>query len=156
MYKSTIFFTLVLLAYCNIVFAQDEFGRFFTTPRERSQLNELRDKKLRNDFTPDISDTKISYEQAPEAETSPVEGIILNGLVYRTDGKNTAWINQNSTNVGSIQTQFTNIDEKSISSDKVKIQLDTQTEIQLKVGQRYDVISNEMHDITEDAVQAAE
>jgi hypothetical protein len=126
--------------------AEAVFGRLYTTPKQREQLDAARNKPPQETIIINVAeqpDTELS-----EDELSTSQSISLDGIVYRSDGKNTAWINRSSTNEGNLETQFTKVDEKDVRSNQVKITLpDKQTRIDLKVGQQYDIDSREVHDM---------
>jgi len=59
-----------------------ELGRLFTTPETRARLDQLR---ARHDYSKPVT------RQAEE--TQPVPTLTVNGLVLRSDGRRTTWIN---------------------------------------------------------------
>jgi len=125
------------------------FGRLYTTPKQREQLDEARNKPPQETIIIDVAEP--SATESAETDISTSQSISLDGIVYRSDGKNTAWINRSSTNEGNLETQFTNVDEKDVRSNQVKITLpDKQTQINLKVGEQYDIDSREVHDTMKD------
>ncbi len=126
------------------------FGRLYTTPKQREQLDEARNRKPQAGI---VVITEQTPDLTPSIEAAPGVGqsITLDGIVYRSDGKNTAWVNRNSTNEGHLETLFTKVSEKDVRSNQVKITLpDNQTRIDLKVGQQYDVDSKEVRDMMKD------
>lgn len=146
---SCLLLTLTTLLITGTSAADAVFGRLYTTPKQREQLDEARNKPPQETIIIDVAeqvDTELS-----EADTSTAQSISLDGIVYRSDGKNTAWINRSSTNEGNLETQFTKVDEKDVRSNQVKITLpDKQTQINLKVGEQYDFDSREVHDTMKD------
>ena len=126
---------IALIFSVNNIFAE-ELGRLFTTPKERSIL-----EKLRHQQPVEIRIPEIAIEQKPDVdETKPViGGITVNGLVYRSDGKNTAWINNNNTFEGDLGNQYIQIDAKNIDPDKVIIEIPlNNSRVKLKTGETYD------------------
>lgn len=139
---------LILLLLSSGVQAQAEFGRFFTTPKQRDVLEESRSKRPQGDLIIDMAPETLPDMVVEEETLNVIDTITVNGLVYRTDGKNTAWINRNSTNHGSIENQYTRVDEHQVDSNQVRIILPgNQPSINLKVGQQYDVMSQQVYDI---------
>jgi len=146
-----IFFFLLIFSLSGASVAEAEFGRLYTTPAQRLKLDELRNKQPTEGVVIDLVQEDIQDTTVQEATPVLTDGITLNGLVYRSDGKNTAWINRNSTNTGSIETQFTTVRERDVRSNQVQITLpDNRTNIQLKVGQQYDVQSQQFYDVVND------
>jgi len=146
-----IFFCLLILSLSSASVAEAEFGRLYTTPAQRLKLDELRNKRPTEEVVIELVQEDIQDASTQEATPVLMDGITLNGLVYRSDGKNTAWINRNSTNAGSIETQFTTVRERDVRSNQVQITLpDNRTSIQLKVGQQYDVQSQQVYDVVND------
>jgi len=146
-----IIFCLAVFSLSGASYAEAEFGRLYTTPAQRLKLDELRNKRPTEEVVIDLVQEDIPDTTVQEATLELTDGITLNGLVYRSDGKNTAWINSNSTNTGSIETQFTTVRERDVRSNQVQITLpDNRTNIQLKVGQQYDVQSQQVYDVVND------
>ena len=140
------------------VLANDKFGRFFTTPKQRTQLDELRNKKV-EDVT--ISEEEFFAEEDIEDEAVKLDGVTIKGLVYRKDSKSTAWINDNNTYEGSPESEYIRIKENNISSDELQVEMSSSdTKVNLKVGQTFDLNTKTVSDLTETAVntelQAAE
>jgi len=142
-----------LMLTCSIGTAQAEvvFGRLYTTPGQRAQLDEARNKLPTDGIKIDIVEQELLPTETAETQTDTSQSISLDGIVYRTDGKNTAWINRNSTNEGNIENQFTTVGERDVRSNQVRITLpDNHTRIDLKVGQSYDVNSKQVNDLAQD------
>lgn len=142
---------LLLTAICGTSLAADtEFGRFYTTPKQRGDLDELRARKPQGEIVVKLEENPQETRPA-DSPSVPVDSITLNGVVYRSDGKNTAWVNRNSSNEGNIGGQFTRVKEEDIRANQAQITLpDDRSTVRLKVGQRYDVNSQQVHDVIED------
>jgi hypothetical protein len=105
-----------------------ELGRLFYTPAQRTQLDTLRSQK--NIAPP-----------APEVKDAPAvpDTVTYGGVVRRSDGRSTVWINNRAVNDGKP------LDELSISSrvrpdHSVTLQLpQAPGVVKLKVGQSIDV-----------------
>jgi len=140
---------LVLLLSATTGHADDKFGRFFTTPAEREYLDQLRNSKEQQPEL-ELPQEEVARERKPVERAVPVNRIVLKGLVYRKDGKSTAWVNDSNSYEGNMGSQYTNVDR--IRPDRVTIDVTgSGSEIKLRVGQSYlpatkavqDVISNQ-------------
>lgn len=151
MYGFKILILIFVVSLSETVLAQDDFGRFYTTPRQRADLEEMRQNRPSGDIIIEVAPETIPDEVANDEVENLVDTISLNGLVYRSDGKNTAWINRSSTSFGSIVNQYTRVQERDVDADRVRITLpdDTST-IRLKVGQQYDVMNRQVYDVIND------
>ena len=128
-----------------------DFGRFYTTPRQRTQLEESRIQAPRDEIEMEFTVEEFSETNQQQQTENLIDSIKVNGLVYRTDGKNTAWINSNNSIQGSIENQYTRVQERDVNSNSVEIRLpDNRTSVDLKPGQQYDVNSNRVYDIIND------
>jgi len=146
---SKIFFPLFFFGLSATTYAA-EFGRLYTTPAQRQKLDELRHQRPQ-EIVIDVIQQDLEDSGTEESSAVLMDAITLNGLVYRSDGKNTAWINRNSTNTGNIETQFTTVRERDVGSNQVQIMLpDNRTNIHLKVGQQYDVHTQQVFDVVTD------
>ncbi len=131
------------------VVAEDQFGRLFTTPSQRTRLEELR--KIEPEQRIKIDEKVLLIEEeVEETEDLPVDAITVRGLVYRSDGKSTAWINNSNTFEGGLSSQYINIGK--IESNTVEIIMPTaDTRVKLNVGQTFDPISESYTDLVEDS-----
>ena len=72
----------------------DDLGRLFTSQEQRRQLDAHRDGRA---GTPATATAPRPARPAPAVKETPIAAPIhLQGVVYRADGHNTAWINGNS------------------------------------------------------------
>jgi hypothetical protein len=80
----------VFTGMAGIAVAADEFGRLFFSPAQRAQLDAVRakrDRRLPMTETADTTESSLpSVPQGPDVVT-------YNGVVRRSDGKSTVWIN---------------------------------------------------------------
>lgn len=111
-------------------FGADTLGRLFFTPDQRAQLDTLRTKRVV------ASQTK---------EEPPPEVVTYNGIVRRSDGKTTVWVNNQSLSEADLR------DKPAIAgrvSRDGKIVLQTtqsgSTRTQLKVGQSAELLSGQV------------
>lgn len=149
-----IIYSLLFLTFVTTpVHAELEFGRFYTTPKQRERLDQARSSEPQEITVVPLIETNLQQHSSADAAQTGSSSITLDGIVYRSDGKNTAWINRSSTNEGNLETQYTKVAEKDVGANEVKITLpDNETSIQMKVGQEYDVNSKQIHDHMKDPV----
>ena len=153
MYGLKFLILIIALSISGTVLAQDDFGRFYTTPRQRAELEEMRQKRPSGDIVIEVAPETILDENTEDEVQELIDTISLNGLVYRSDGKNTAWINRSSTSFGSIVNQYTRVQERDVDPNRVRITLpDDTTSVRLKVGQQYDVMNRQVYDVINDPV----
>jgi len=154
--RVTVFTGLLLLCLCGAPAAETGFGRFYTTPAQRSHLDELRARQPQGEIVVDITEEELPETEQEENDAALVDSITVDGIVYRSDGKNTAWVNRSNTLEGSITTQYTRVREQDVTGNKVQITLpDEKNRIRLKVGQQYDVHTGRVQDLVEDPLLQA-
>ncbi len=141
-----------LVTSSNVYAASDGFGRLFTTPVERKKLQVLRNSK------PQVKEpVKIIVEEikgpVEEIERPDIEGITLNGIVYRKGSKSTVWINGTNSYEGSLSSEYFRIKADDINSEKVSVTVpEVDLKIELKVGQTYEPNDESLFDLVEDDV----
>ena len=124
----------------------DDFGRLFTTPKERERLDEIRNAAAST--TVNIKDTELNVNEATEKVEPKHEDIKVKGVVYRSDGKNTAWLNDTNSNEGDVASQYLKVDEHNINPDGVKLVLPgNKKAVHLKVGEAYDSATDKTSDM---------
>ncbi len=117
----------------------DNLGRLFTTQGERIKLEKIRNakeepKKVEVVKIEDI----IDKVEKKEEKKIVLDTISLKGLVHRSDGKNTAWINDSNTFEGDLESQYIQVEDTGITQDHVQLVMpDKTTKIELKVGDNY-------------------
>ena len=124
----------------------DELGRLFTTPQERAALEKLRHQEPVKEIK-----TEITFEEPEVEEVKPdIGGITVDGLVYRKNGKSTAWINNSNTYEGDFSNQYLRINTGNIEPGNVQVEIPgSVNNIKLKVGQTYDPNAEKVTDLTE-------
>jgi len=133
----TIVFAIGLLIQSFPVSAKTEpFGRIFTTPKQRALLDNIRryprQKKTRSKTTQAIS---------------PKKGVNINGIVIRSDGKNTVWINGKSNLLTDRPEVDVKVNRSDIRKDSVTITLSNPNKrITLKPGQAVDPLTGKVRD----------
>jgi len=112
----------------------EPIGRLFFTPDERSNLDRAR-------LTGGIA------ERQESALARQPESLTLNGLVKRSSGKTTVWINKLAQNETDLPPSSKNHASKSLQADfPVPVQKTGKT-VTLKVGQTLNVDSGEIREI---------
>lgn len=110
--------------------AAEPLGRLFYTPAQRIQLDALRSQKS---VAPPVPE-----QQEPVAVP---EIVTYGGIVRRSDGKTTVWINNHVVNDGKASDSLA-ISSKVRSDDSVTLKLPQASgSIDLKVGQSVEVVS---------------
>ncbi len=134
--------------------ASDDFGRLFTTPEERRKLQTLRNAKpqVKVEVVPEVFIDDID-ENVGEIEQPDIEGITLNGLVYRKGGKSTVWLNGTNSYEGNLASEYFRINAGDINSEKVSVTVpEADLEFDLKVGQTYEPNDGTLLDIVDNEV----
>jgi hypothetical protein len=132
---------ILLIIGCNLSLSAQEFGRFFTTPEQRQRLEEI---KARDGSQIQIGEIDLFVEpESPETEQEVnLDSVKLQGLVYRSSGKNSAWVNDNNTFEGGVGTGYIHIQEDNIDPNNVTVKLPgTDKNIDLKVGDQYEPVT---------------
>ncbi len=115
----------------------DNFGRLFTTPSERKELDRVRlikERKPRQAETVQIEEFLEPTEIKKEIVIR--NAIRLKGIVHRSDGKNSAWINETNTFEGNLESQFIQVPNSNITFEQATVIMpDDSTSVDLKVGE---------------------
>ncbi|NKB36380.1 MAG: hypothetical protein GKR93_04315 [Gammaproteobacteria bacterium] len=139
------------------VWAADQFGRFFTSPTERQRLDELRN----GESGPNVQVEEVliieEIEEEIEEEKEPlsVDTLTVRGLVYRGEGKNTAWINNSNTFEGGLSSQYINIGDIESSNVEIKIP-SAEKQVKLGVGESFDPASEQYDDLVDAEISKGE
>ena len=113
--------------------AADGLGRLFTSQEQRRQLDAHRNGRAE---TPAAKPAPRPARPAPAVKQAPVAAPIhLQGVVYRADGHNTAWINGNSHAPGA-RNAHPAIKQGRIGPDSITLTPPRGAAIILKVGER--------------------
>jgi len=130
--KAVTWLLVAIMASPGLVGAQEKFGRLFFTPAERASLDTQR--KLAGDLAnrPAVrKDPVIAAKTAPQPKM-----VTLNGIVRRSDGETTIWVNSQP-----VHESFDDVDVTpgSITREAVAVQLPgSGRRVKLKVGQTVD------------------
>lgn len=135
---------ITLLGTAPAAHAEEKFGRFFTSPQQRQNLDELRNRQP-EELTVEIVEDDFEEEAEPE-EQMPVDVVRFRGLVHRQNGRSTAWINEGNTYEGDIGSQYIGVD--GISSKGVLLDISGDgMKVELKAGQAYEPAKKKIHDV---------
>lgn len=127
-------------------YPDDDFGRFFTTPKQRERLNELRNSSA--DVVVNVNADELKINEDDKKVEQQHNEITLKGIVYRSDGKNTAWVNNSNSFEGDVASDVTGVDEHEISPGGVEMELPgKKRKVRLKVGEAYDSTEGKTNDI---------
>jgi len=128
------------------VYADDEFGRFFTTPKQRERLDELRNSST--EVVVNVNEDELKINEEDKKTEQQHNEITLRGIVYRTDGKNTAWVNDSNSYEGDVASDVTRVDENEIGPGGVEMELPgKKRKVRLKVGEAYDSTDDKTNDV---------
>lgn len=132
--------------------ASENFGRLFSRPSERQNLDILRQYQQLKVVTP-----QDNLQLAPSADAAPVAlpaPITLQGFVKRSDGASTLWINnkavQENSTVDNVEIGRLNKRAGSThaGTDSLNIRIPANGKrIRLKAGQAYDPETNQIKEL---------
>lgn len=123
----------------------DDFGRLFTTPKERERLDEIRNSA---GTAVHVKETELNVKETAQKAEPKHEDITVKGVVYRSDGKNTAWLNDTNSNEGDVASEYLKVDEHNVGPEGVKLVLPGKKKpVHLKVGESYDTGTDQTNDI---------
>ena len=133
---------IILLLICSsLLITQvyaDQLGRLYTSPDDRRQLDKIRHAKPKPEKVELVEIEEIIEPIIVEKELIVRDAITLKGIVHRSDGKNTAWINDSNTFEGNLESQFIQVPDNKIKSNQATIIMpDDSTKIDLKVGEAF-------------------
>ena len=129
--------------------SDDDFGRLFSRPSERKNLDIMRQKQQLKVLTQQDLQRESSVGDVPVALPEPVQG-----YVKRSDGSTTLWVNgkavqENSqvddVEIGHLTRQQTMVKN---SSDSLNVKIPaTGKHIRLKAGQTYEPETNQIKEL---------
>ena len=130
--------------------ASDGFGRLFTTPEERKNLQELRYSAPEVEKAVEVFVEEVEEFAEEKIEPRDIEGITLNGIVYRKGNKSTVWLNGSNSYEGSLESEYFRINTSDINSEKVSVTVpEVDLGFDLKVGQTYEPNNESLLDIVD-------
>ena len=117
-----------------VSFSAEPLGRLFFTPQQRATLDNSRGQKI-----------KIEVETV-ETEPPALEIISVNGVIKRSDGQSTVWINNHALNEKRAPSGI-KIISRSADDASVTLQLpQSSRNVDLKVGQNLDTASGQIQE----------
>jgi hypothetical protein len=142
---------IVGLCACQPLAAQEGIGRLFTTLSERSALNQLR---LEAQFAqPQQEETPAPQPEArvAEADQGPaVSRLEINGIVRRSGGPSTVWVNGAQVERGRVSREGLMVQAGRRARDGVRVELPSGLRtVRLKPGQAIDVTTGTLVDAFE-------
>jgi hypothetical protein len=155
--RSLVWLALVVASAVHPVATAEELGRFFLTPEQRAELERLRHAPpepvvppvpptvVEADLPPPI--TELPREQMlPPAPPPDVPPITVNGVVIRSNGESTAWVNGQNTLEGDFSSDNIRVERPRGRSVHV-ITPEHLPNVTLRPGQTYDPSTNTIIDI---------
>ena len=123
----------------------EALGRLFTTPQQRAELERLRHAPPPAPKPKLVEQPKVEAPQAPPPTVPP---ITVNGVVVRSDGESTAWVNGQSTVDGNVDVDNVQVNPRRIKGLSVPITTPSNLpDVRLKPGQSYDPDTGTVVDI---------
>lgn len=134
MVRLTVLLTAIFLLGHTAGAGAEPLGRLFFNPDERARLDQMRNSNT------------LDYTQIGQM---PTEQITLNGIVRRSSGKTTAWVNQVPQRENEMQ--GVTVLKSKTKSPLVPLQLPSGKQIRLKPGQTFDTTKGQIREGYEDA-----
>lgn len=145
-------FVFCCLLVSSLASAQENYGRLFTTPAERINLDYLR--KITKDVSAKEKQEPVNAEPTEMVEALNVEPsapISMQGFVKRSDGKKgTVWINNQPLLENTRQNDLS-VGRLAKDKSEVEIGLKSGQHFALKAGQVYEITSNKRQEIAKPA-----
>jgi hypothetical protein len=117
-------------------------GRLFSTPAQRAELD-----VKRNNGTLGKPDTPPApVEQAPQAPPEPPAPLVLNGIVSRSGGKSTVWVNDEPQNGTPLAGAAGSQAQGRGAPASLSLRTQSGKAVRLKPGQRYDAAEDKVRD----------
>lgn len=117
----------------------EPIGRLFFSPDERAMLDQQRNK---------------TSADSPPNQVTQTDPITLNGIVRRSSGKTTAWINRVPQNENETP-QGIAVQQGKTSKPSALLLLPSGKQVQLKAGQTFDTTRGKIHEGYEDSTAPA-
>jgi len=131
---------LLMVASVPGVSADEQVGRLFSTPAERVELDLLRSGLVKKKVLSGV--VGEGAENAPPP--APAEPLVLNGLVRRSDGRTTVWVNGQRLEPRGGNGKVT-LRGRADRSNRVMLRLSKEPKnIRLKPGQAWDPVTREV------------
>lgn len=136
-----VYLGLTLIGFIVVSQAEESIGRLFSTPTERTVLNQMRMTK--KEIAPQPMDETVAA--TPVQSVALPDNVTMQGYVKRSDGKlGTVWVNQQAIQENTQQAGVT-VGKISTNSHRVPIKLDANgKQLSLKAGQTFDAETNKI------------
>lgn len=135
----------LLLVATGLQAADVTFGRLFLTPAQRAALEQARRKNIRAD--------ELAAEKANRPKRPPVRDVVVSGVVKRSDGESTVWVNGqpvDGTSEAGLKVRVTSGRAAVVIHDPEKGRT-----LRLKVGQSADITTGRIRESYEPRAGAA-
>ncbi|MDZ7751806.1 MAG: hypothetical protein U5S82_09110 [Gammaproteobacteria bacterium] len=123
----------------------EALGRLFFTPEQRAALDEER-------FAPppeQAPEPEVAEEQPPPEPPPPLRSLRMEGLVVRSHGPNTAWVDGRPVLRKGTTDEGVTVDPTSTRDGGVAVRVrGSDTTVDLKPGQRFDPASARVSELT--------
>jgi hypothetical protein len=135
---------LMLLLFCFVVApplsATESLGRLFFSPHERALLDSGRKQKAKTEEAPTPAPVAAAPAEPPPPPP-PLENLSINGVIKRSDGTSTVWVNGKPVNGKAALSGGRTIAGVG-SGGRVAVRMqETKRHVELKVGQHLDASS---------------
>lgn len=135
MARLTVLLTSVFLLGLAPLTGAEPLGRLFFSPDERAMLDQQRNK---------------TGGDSPPTQAAQTEQVTLNGIVRRSSGKTTAWINQLPQHENETP-QGVAVQQEKTSKPSAVLLLPSGKKVNLKAGQTFDTAKGKVREGYEDA-----
>jgi hypothetical protein len=112
-------------------------GRLFLTPEQRAALDNARRNKIRAEA--------VVAAGSKKPKAPPARSVTINGVVSRSDGESTIWVNGHATE-GETQDGMRVVIAPGSNASVVVREPDKGKHVRLKVGQRADLVSGKIEE----------
>lgn len=144
---TSVFFLCALCLLPVKAYSDSAFGRIFTTPQERRDLDKIREKKTINERKSSI-DSTITLKTDSEIDTMTDVSIRLSGVIIRSDGKEQIWVNgQPIQPEQMLEVEVLKKDKTVVLKRSNTPNLSQEAKVNLKVGQKWLPASGQVIDV---------
>jgi len=127
--------------------AADPLGRLFTSAKERRALDELRNATSDEPVIDVERIERIAVTPADEPTEESRNPIRIRGVVTRSNGRGTTWINDGNTMIGDPVLEYVKIVPSDSKRGQISIQIPDREELlEIKVGQTYEPLADRIVD----------
>ena len=116
----------------------DSLGTLFTSAKDRQKLEKVRKyKEPKKIEKVEVVEEEFDIEEEPVVKKELIirDPVGLKGIVHRSGGKSTAWVNEGNTFEGNLDSEFIQVPPSEITSDQITVIMsDDDTKFTLKVG----------------------